>query len=52
MGYGSLGDVSYRTYLHGRPIEQVMNHALGQYSTSWAVFTLSRPTVWMFGWLS
>lgn len=47
-----LGDVSYGTYLYGWPVEQVVNHALGQYSTPWTVFALSLPTSLLFGWLS
>jgi peptidoglycan/LPS O-acetylase OafA/YrhL len=47
-----LGDVSYGTYLYGWPVEQVMNHALGQYSTWWMVFALSLPTSLLLGWLS
>ncbi|MBX5204157.1 acyltransferase [Rhizobium sp. NZLR1] len=47
-----LGDASYGTYLYGWPVEQMMNHALGQYSTWWAVFALSLPTAWLLGWLS
>ncbi|MBB4526842.1 UNVERIFIED_ORG: peptidoglycan/LPS O-acetylase OafA/YrhL [Rhizobium sophorae] len=47
-----LGDVSYGTYLYGWPVEQVVNHALGQYSTWWAVSALSLPTAWLLGWLS
>ncbi|WP_427145373.1 acyltransferase family protein [Rhizobium pisi] len=47
-----VGDVSYGTYLYGWPVEQVMNHALGQYSTWWAVFALSLPASWLLGWLS
>ncbi|ABC89155.1 putative acetyltransferase protein [Rhizobium etli CFN 42] len=47
-----LGDVSYGTYLYGWPVEQVMNHALGEDSTWWAVFALSLPTAWLLGWLS
>ncbi|WP_246828223.1 acyltransferase family protein [Rhizobium redzepovicii] len=47
-----LGDVSYGTYLYGWPVEQVVNHALGQYSAPWTVFALSLPTSLLFGWLS
>ncbi|ANL33706.1 MULTISPECIES: acyltransferase family protein [Rhizobium] len=47
-----VGDVSYGTYLYGWPVEQVVNHALGQYSTPWTVFALSLPTSLLFGWLS
>jgi peptidoglycan/LPS O-acetylase OafA/YrhL len=47
-----LGDVSYGTYLYGWPMEQVMNHALGQYSTPWTVLALSLPASLLLGWLS
>lgn len=47
-----LGDLSYGTYLYGWPVEQVVNHALGQYSTPWSVFALALPTALLFGWLS
>lgn len=47
-----LGDVSYGTYLYGWPVEQVVNHALGQYSTWWTVFGLSLPITLLLGWLS
>ncbi|MBX5195940.1 acyltransferase [Rhizobium sp. NZLR10] len=47
-----LGDASYGTYLYGWPVEQTMNHALGGYSTWWAVLALSLPTAWLLGWLS
>lgn len=49
---GRFGDVSYGTYLYGWPVEQVVNNALGEYSTWWAVFAVSLPTAMLLGWLS